>query len=1069
MDNFDNMVSKKIAADSKRDVVEKREEIYPNDWENLQVVQRNKQRGHSKIFSYTDIDSALSEVMEDEQYSTPWYISLNGSWLFLYYDCYQNVPENVYTAEFDTKGWEQIPVPSNWQFEGYDKPIYLDIEYPFEPEPPWVPNENPVGIYKTSFTLPQAWQNRETIISFDGVDSAFYLYINGICIGYSQESRLPAEFNITKHLISGTNYLTAIVIKYSDGTYFEDQDMWRLSGIYRDVFIYSVPKTYIFDYYAATFFDESYVNANLEIDVIVNNIDRHERRDLYTQVQLYDKDDQLLLNEPLVKKIKNIKSCKKYSTRLETRINVPNKWSDEAPYLYKLVLMLKDEDGNIIDIKRDNYGFRQVQVRDGKILVNGAPILLRGVNRHEHEDKRGKAVTKDSMIKDILRLKEFNFNAVRCAHYPNCSLWYRLCDRYGIYLMDEADVEFHELKNPSASGEPYIGAKSDGYIDAAKDPEFVAAMMDRCIRMAERDKNHPSIIIWSLGNECGYGPNFGAMSGWLRDYDPNKPIHYEEAIREKLTPKSIDVIGLMYPSLETVEQMANNFINETRPVFFMEYAHNKGNSGGILKEYWDLVYKYPNIVGGFIWDWVDQAIVTKDENGNDVWGFGGDFGDSITAGNNCLNGVVWADRTAQPVMWECKKLFQKIKVDELCIEKGIFSVRSYFTQVDFNNIDVCWSLLKNGIQIQSGHIADFNIQPQETKELIIPLIYDKADSINEYFLTVSFVLKNDESILKAGHELAWDQFKLNDFVSHFFDGQNYKSDEVEKMPLYFTEDEDTVTIKNSDVDIIYSKETGILEKYNYKNKRILTCGPVLDVWRAPNDTETIKNTVKTWKDLGLNNLQMHLEEININKDGNGDIRVCTRQLFVADNSDVKISCDNEYTICRSGRIKIGCIVEFENCVDDIPKIGYAIKIPSIYNMFKWYGKGSEENYSDRLQGAKVGMFEKSIDDMFVPYVIPQSNGNRTQLRWAYIHDNKGCGIVIEGKQLFEASASYYTTEDLEKVKHAWELKKQDFIVVNIDYMQRGIGEGNCGADVLPCYRIPAQKTVFSFEIYPLHE
>ncbi|MGC9467879.1 MAG: glycoside hydrolase family 2 TIM barrel-domain containing protein, partial [Anaerolineae bacterium] len=658
--------------------------MMPNDWENPQVVGRNKEPAHATLLPYQDAESALKADREGSVY----FKLLNGDWHFAWSPNPASAPAGFYANSYDVAGWDAIPVPSNWQMQGYGTPMYTNVQYPFCPDyMPEVPkDDNPVGSYRTTFTVPDSWEGRQVFIVFDGVDSAFYLWVNGELVGYSQDSRLPAEFDLTPYLRPGENTLAARVYRWSDGSYLEDQDFWRLSGIYRDVYLFATPTVHIRDFWARTALDAAYEDAELQVRVKVHAYDDLTAAGHTVEAQLYDAQHKRVA-EHTAEIPDDASQIGVQEWQLEFAVPVanPKKWSAEHPNLYTLLLTLKDEAGEVLEVEGCNVGFRQVEIRDGKILINGVPVYFRGANRHEHDPDTGHTVSVESMIEDILLMKRFNFNAVRTCHYPDDPRWYDLCDQYGLYLIDEANIESHGV-----------------WDEPSKDPMWRTAFLDRGSRMVERDKNHPSVVIWSMGNESGHGPNHAALADWIHAHDPTRPVHYESAHDESY----VDMISTMYPSLDRLVEFATA-PGEARPFIMCEYAHAMGNSPGNLKEYWEIIEQYPRVRGGFVWDWVDQGLrrITPspvspgggEDGGTVEWfAYGGDYGESPHDGSFCINGVVFPDRTIHPCMWEFKKVYQPVDVEPVDLVAGKVEVVNKHFFSDLSYLDIAWTLSVDG-------------------------------------------------------------------------------------------------------------------------------------------------------------------------------------------------------------------------------------------------------------------------------------------------------------------------------------------------------------------------------------
>jgi len=1019
------------------------------DWENPRIVERRREPAHTTLVAYPDEKTAIA----CERERSPWFLTLNGNWKFKLCENPQIVPEDFYKLNYDSESWDVIPVPSNWQMLGYDKPIYVNVRYPFPADPPRVPHDwNPTGLYRRIFMIPEEWSDKEIFLVFDGVDSAFYVWVNGQMVGYSQDSRLPAEFNITPYVRPGKNLVAVQVFRWSDGSYLEDQDMWRLSGIYRDVYLYCTPKIHIRDFFVKTIFDDEYQDAVLKVRVNVRNYSDFEAKQYFVEIKLFDKNEIPVFDEPLRCSVEKLKPHSEIAFEVEKKIQAPKKWSAETPYLYILLFTLKTETGNTVEVESCRVGFRQVEIKDGQILINGVPVLLKGVNRHEHDDETGHAVTVESMIKDIKLMKRFNFNAVRTSHYPNNPIWYDLCDRYGIYVIDEANIECHGLAN--IRGTPYRK-------EPANDPEWLHAFMERSVRMVERDKNHPCVIMWSLGNESGYGPNHDAMAGWIHGYDPTRPVHYEGAIRVPgKVPPSIDVLSVMYPSIERLIQLAED-PNEDRPVIMCEYAHSMGNSTGNLKEYWEIIHKYKRLCGGFIWDWVDQGLKRRTEDGQEYWAYGGDFGDEPNDGNFCINGLVWPNREPQPAMWECKKIQQPVDVEPVDLAKGKIRILNKYDFTDLGILDIFWELSEDGKIIQQGMLPKLHTPPRESCIVTVPFRMPKFKPGGEYWLTVRFKLSRDTVWAEKSHEVGWAQLKMP------FEVPSGPAIRVEEMPtLRFKESDRDITIRGNDFSLIFDKESGCISSFIFRGLELMKRGPQLNVWRAPTDNDAPR-LAQRWREAGLDRLKHVVEEVKAERLTPQLICVKIKSTLLTPESAEKFHCQYVYKIYGTGDIIVETDVTPLADLPPLPRIGLQLTIPGEFNRFTWYGRGPHENYCDRKEGAPIGVYSGTVDEQYIPYIMPQENGNKTDVRWVSLNNSSGLGLLAVGMPLMEVSAHHFTTEDLTKARHTYELKRRKDITLNLDYKQSGLGGGSCGPDTLPKYLIKPEHVCFSVRIRPL--
>jgi len=712
------------------------EKVKPLDWENPLMIGQNKELGHCTLMPYQNVKTAIA----GNRFKSRYFHSLNGVWKFNWVSSPDQRPKDFYQPTYNVSKWKDIAVPLNWQMAGHGIPYYLNQPYIFKKNPPFINHEiNSVGSYRRVFSIPKQWDDRQIFLHFDGVESAFYLWINGKKVGYSQGSRTPAEFNISKFLKSGANTLAVEVYRFSDGSYLECQDFWRLSGIFRNVYLFSTPRVHIRDFEVQTELDHEYRDARLRVVAKIRNYGNQAIEDPKIELQLLD-DNQKTGGLPIiaVADTRYIAPDGESILTMEAEIQDPLKWSAEKPNLYTLLILLKDKNGNILEIESAKIGFLNVKIHNGQLLVNGKPILIKGVNRHDHDPDTGHFISEESMIRDIKIMKQNNINTVRTSHYPNDPRWYELCDQYGLYLIDEANIESHGM-----------GYKPS--ITLANKPEWKQAHLDRIRRMVERDKNHPSVIIWSFGNEAGDGTNFEAASDWVHHRDSSRPVHYERAGQRPHT----DIVAPMYARIPWLIKYAEK--KQNRPLILCEYAHAMGNSVGNLQDYWDVIEKYDHLQGGCIWDWVDQGLRKKTENGFEFWAYGGDFGEEKSDRNFCLNGLVMPDRAETPKLWEVKKVYQNISVKANNLRKGEIIVENKFFFTNLDSFLTSWVLLENGKKIQSGTITATDIKPQTAKEITIPFKIKKTNPGSEYWLNIYFKLKDNTLWAAKGHVIAREQ------------------------------------------------------------------------------------------------------------------------------------------------------------------------------------------------------------------------------------------------------------------------------------------------------------------------
>lgn len=1052
------------------------------DWENPRVVERNREPAHVPIVPYPDEHSAVAGVAT----RSPWLLSLNGEWEFKLVPNPGSVPEEFYREDFDSKGFDTIPVPSSWQMLGYDKPIYTNVAYPFRATPPRVPHDdNPTGLYRKSFEIPEAWIGRQVFLVFEGVDSAFYVWVNGKLVGYSEDSRLLAEFNVTPYVRPGRNDLAVQVIRWSDGSYLEDQDMWRMSGIYRDVYLVCTPNLHIRDFFVRTELDSEYKDANLKIRVNVRNYSDRQVEGCKLEFKLLDPEGKPVFDKPLMQTVGSVSAKTEVFLDFEQRVENPRKWSAEHPHLYTLLLTLWGEGGQVLEVERCRVGFRKVEAKDGKILINGVPVLFKGVNRHEHDDVRGKAITVESMIEDIKLMKRFNFNAVRTSHYPNHPAWYDLCDEYGIYVIDEANIECHGLTGFSrrmqdlerrlgktwreimedvfagkVKWEDLFKGVPENYAEPASDPEWLNAFMERCVRMVERDKNHPCVVIWSLGNESGYGHNHAAASGWIHSYDPTRLVHYEGTIHVRGgVPPTVDVVSVMYPTIDSLIELAED-PNDNRPVIMCEYAHSMGNSTGNLKEYWETIYSHRRLCGGFIWDWVDQGLKRRTEDGREWWAYGGDFGDEPNDLNFCINGLVWPDRKPHPAMWECKKVFQPVEFEAVDLGSGVIKVVNRYDFSDLSGLDILWELREEGEIIQSGQLPKLRTPPKGEDVIIVPFRPPQLKPGAEYWMMLRARLSEDTNWAEGGHEVAFAQFKVP------FDVSPSPILKASEMPKLRVKDSDKqVVISGKDFKLLFDKLKGCVSSLSYGRFELVREGPYLNVWRAPTDNDAARMAFE-WRKFGLDRVVHTVKGVKVEKVSPQLVRLHLEVVTRAPDVTEGFECKYTYSVYGSGDVVIETEVKPSEKLPPLPRVGLRFSIPEGYETLTWYGRGPHENYCDRKEGAPVGVYSGSVDEQYVPYIKPQENGNKTDVRWASLTNREGVGLLVVGMPLFELSAHHLEAEDFDKAKHTFELKRRDYITLNVDYRQSGLGGASCGPDTLPKYQIPPAPMRFSVRIRP---
>jgi beta-galactosidase/evolved beta-galactosidase subunit alpha len=1002
-------------------------------WENHKLVSQNRLPQRAYYLPYSDPQSALSFARGNSSR----FQLLGGNWKFHFAPTPFEAPVGFYREDYElipSCDWKELAVPSSWQLEGYGKPHYTNSIYPFPVDPPHVPTSNPTGSYRREFYIPQYWQGQRVSLRFEGVDSAFQLWVNGKEVGYSKGSRLPSEFDLTDLIRPGKNILAVQVYQWSDGSYLEDQDMWWLSGIFRDVYLLGRPQLQLQDFFVQTQLDESYRDATLVVDAILNN---HfgEAQDCQLELMLLDAQEQIVL-EPVTKTIK-IEARGEATLKFKLPVCNPQKWSAESPYLYKLLLTLKDKDGEVLEAIPCKVGFRSLQIKEGNLLVNGVPIMLRGVNRHDHHPDLGKAVSLESMIRDLELMKQHNINAVRTAHYPNDPRFYDLCDEYGLYVMDETDLECHGF------------ASVGDWNRLSDDPAWEAAYVDRMERMVARDKNHPSIIMWSLGNESGFGRNHKAMATRARELDPTRPIHYEGDRQLEVS----DVSSTMYSSVEEITRLAQE-PNYTKPHILCEYAHAMGNGPGGLLEYWEAFYKYKRLQGGFVWDWVDQGIRKFTADGQDYFAYGGDFGDEPNDANFLINGLVFPDRTPSPGLVEYKKVIEPIIVEAVDLAQGKLKLTNRYDFLALDHLALDWSIEENGIVIQSGSQDLPQISAGESGELSLAYtLPQKVSQGTELFLNLSFRLAANALWAEAGHEVAWAQFKLPV-------AQGAGIGICSKLPLVCGQGAGQLLIEGMDFSLAFELAHGTLCAWQYQGQDLLTRGPQLNFWRAPMDNDI--RICEEWRKFGLHWLQERLVDFTWQQ-AEDKIIVRSQMRIAPPVLDWGYQCELVYNIYPSGDLILeACGVPQGQLPPSVPRIGLDLVLPQGLDRVTWFGRGPGESYRDSKLANRFGLYSKKVAQLSTPYVYPQENGNRTETSWVSLTNLRGVGLVAIGLPQFDFSAHHYTTEDLEKARHTIDLPQRPEVYLKLDHLHRGLGSASCGPGVLPEYELGPVE--FSFKL-----
>lgn len=1226
------------------------------DWENPEIFERNQTQPHATLMPYESVEQAL----ENKRKSSPYHLTLNGTWKFLWTEVPEKAPKNFYTKGYNTEDWDDIRVPSNWQMEGYGYPKFRNIGHPFPDRPPRVPEKfNPVGSYLRTFTLPANWEDRQVFLHFEGVHSASYVWINGEEVGYNQGGMEPAEYNITGYLLPGENSIAVKVLRFSDGSYLEDQDMWRLSGIFRDVYLMATPGVHVSDFYITTDLDKDYQDATMKVWARVMNYTRNLLKEYSLRIQLYDATDQAILDKPLTGKLIPDPSNSSATSTHVALITKPKKWSAEYPNLYTLTFELVDPDGHVTEILSSRVGFREVEVKNQAIYINGVPVKFNGVNSHMQHPETGHMVDVETMRKDLILMKRFNINCVRTSHYPPNVEYIELADELGIYIVDE------------------IGDEAHAYQYLSHLPEWRAQYLDRMKKLVYRDRNHPSVVIWSAGNESGPGDNICTIMEEGKKIDPSRPWMYggNDDRDPKTNPiKCEDIVGPRYlqPFL-----LKNRFARipeskDPRPSFMDEYIAATGNSLGGLDEYWAMIYQYPRLTGGAIWDWISpgitQPVITTPDgspnnihcalmnkahltegkfgkalslSGNDDWlevyrdpaldisgnqltlsfwvkpepwnghayfltksdyqyglvqtdasnlefyvytnkkysvktsipdnweytwhhvagvydgreliiyvdgkeqgrtackgkildgpysvniGKSSEIIDShrgylchadidrvrifeipvpiedlykdlpdlqskaslwldfeVVKGNGSYYsigipgrtyGLVWPDRSIQPELWQLKKSPQPVLIEAVNPEKGEFLILNRHHFKNLKELDVSWSVTANEKIIQEGNL-DLDIAPMESKIIRVPYSEPVIQPGVHYYLLIQFKLAEKTAWAEKGHEIAWEQFELN-----YYESPDY----IDRKPLYplgVEETEDKLIITGKDFTYRFNRTTGLLESAIYREVELIRQGPGFNVWRAPVANELDawgtgrsdmghmkpgmgRNLANGWRSIGLDKLNKDLEHFDWVQDRETLVEITVAESIYSNNYTTGFDVSYTYSIYGNGEIEIRVKSAPQGDMTHwLPKVGLQLQLPESFQQMAWYGRGPFETYPDRKTGAKIGIYQSSVEDEYVPYIIPQDHGNRTDVYWVSLTNPEGIGLFVSGDAPFNFSAQKYDTENLSRAYYAFQLQESDAVTLNLDHKISGVG--GTAISVLNKYMVLPREYEFTFRLRP---
>ncbi|WP_159654135.1 beta-galactosidase subunit alpha [Vibrio atypicus] len=1000
-----------------------------NNWENFLQLHENRLAPCAYFFSYDSVKAAQTFQRELSSH----FMLLSGQWNFNFFTNPMLVPEEFYSQKMDQ--WGQITVPNMWQMEGHGDLQYTDEGFPFPIDVPFVPSDNPTGAYQRTFTLGENWNNKQTIIKFDGVETYFEVYVNGEYVGFSKGSRLTAEFDISPFVQQGDNLLSVRVMQWADSTYIEDQDMWWTAGIFRDVYLVGKEQVHVQDFTVRTDFADDYVAATLSCQVELENLTNLQASGYALEYALLDKGQVVAKGS-----CDNLTIDDKAQARFDIEMANPTHWTAENPYLYQLVITLKDNLGKTLEVIPQRVGFRDIKVRDGLFYINNQYVMLHGVNRHDNDHLKGRAVGMDRVEKDIVLMKQHNINSVRTAHYPNDPRFYELCDIYGLFVMAETDVETHGFAN--------IGDLSRITNDAAWEGVFV----DRAERHVHAQKNHPSIIMWSLGNESGYGCNIRSMYNATKAIDDTRLVHYEEDRDAEV----VDVISTMYSRA----QLMNHFgeFPHEKPRIICEYAHAMGNGPGGLTEYQNVFYKHDHIQGHYVWEWCDHGILARDEKGESFYKYGGDYGDYPNNYNFCMDGLIYPDQTPGPGLKEYKQVIAPVKIRSIDDQAGKFIVENKLWFTDLNDYTITADVRAEGETLRTVQFKVEGLAANSEREIEIAI-----PELDEREAFINFTVRKDSRTLysEANHDIAIYQYqiKANTAVEAEFVNNNATTLSIEESRLAYL-------IQGNNFALNFSKVNGKLTSWVVNGEELIKSEPKLNFFKPMIDNHKQEHE-GLWEPAHLQIMQEHFRSLNV-EEINGKVEITTTSIIAPPVFDFGMRCEYRYQVNAEGQLNIELSGErYGDYPHVIPVIGLDLGINGDFDQVKYYGRGPEENYQDSKQANMIDVYQSTVADMFENYPFPQNNGNRQHVRWAALTNRNGTGLLVKPQQEINFSAWFYTNQNLHEAQHTIELEKSGYITLNLDHQVMGLGSNSWGSEVLDSYRVYMDKFRYGLTLMPL--
>lgn len=1010
-------------------------------WTDPGYTQWRRERPHVPLLPFADRDAAVAGLVG----SGPDVLRLDGQWAFQYVSRPADVPADAQDPDAWDGGWDRLPVPGCWQMFGYGRPSYVNVQYPYPVDPPHVPDDNPVGLYRYHVTVPETWAGRLVFLTFDGVCSAFQVWVNGELAGASTGSHNPAEFDVTAFLQPGDNLISVEVRQWSAASYLEDQDMWRLNGIFRSVWLHAADPVHLRDVHLTTTFGETMTDATLHVGAWLRNLGDDPAAGAELSLELLDPHGQTVTTAGIGYS-GSIAAGDEQEVATEIPVSAPVLWTAETPVVYTLLLSLPGPDGETRAVYRQPVGFRTVEIRDRQLWVNGVSVKLQGVNRHDFHPDYGYAVPDAAMVRDVELMKRLNVNTVRTSHYPNDSAFYDLCDRYGLYVIDEADLETHGF-----------GPVGD-WSQLANDPDWRPAFLDRAERLVGRDRNHPSVIIWSLGNESGYGDNHDAMAELIRAADPTRPTHYEGAVHvPDRTPVATDLHSTMYPSVADIVREGEGD-DDPRPYFMCEYAHAMGQGPGNLREYWEAIRSHDRLIGGCVWEWADHGIRQETLEGREWFAYGGDFEEPVHDGSFCIDGLVFPDRQPHSGLIELATIYQPVVAEVIDPAAGTVRVANRYAFLGLDHLSLQWTLRTNGSLVGQGTLPPLTIPAGGSREVTIPYVPPNAQPGEELFLDLAFRTRDESRWAPLGHVVAAAQLAL--------------TPDARALPLAATPASGTVVVDDAAGLIViaaggstlrFDRTTGMIAGWDRSGRELLVTGPRLNVWRAPTDND--RYIWDDWRRLGLDRLQHRIARCDLTESGPDRAVIEVDATLGAATLRPAFDVRYRYVIDGSGEVTITTDVtprETLAALETLPRLGLELRLPVTLDCLTWFGRGPHETYPDRKESATVGEWHGLVAEQYVPYIMPQENGAKAETRWAAVTNAYGAGLlaVAEG-DLLSVSALPYGPEELDIAKHTVELPEPSATVVQLDHLMAGLGSASCGPKPLDQYLIPARPVSFT--------